>query len=57
MRALPGEEAKSFPPDIDTTSLALTVLKPNQDIIFSVMDELLQYLDTDGIVQVGLFLT
>jgi uncharacterized protein YlxP (DUF503 family) len=43
---------EDFPFDVDTTSIALTVLKRDQAVANSVMDEMLQYVDPDGIIQV-----
>ncbi|KAJ7465007.1 Haloacid dehalogenase-like hydrolase-domain-containing protein [Mycena latifolia] len=40
-----------FPPDLDTTSLALSIIKPDAATVHSVMDEMLEYVNTDGIVQ------
>ncbi|EAU91227.1 hypothetical protein CC1G_06862 [Coprinopsis cinerea okayama7 len=42
---------EAFPFDIDTTSLGLTVMKRNFSTAHSVMDEMLQYVDSDGIIQ------
>jgi hypothetical protein len=44
---------EEFPFDLDTTSLALTVLKRSKEIAESVMDEMLEYVDPDGIIQVS----
>ena len=44
---------EEFPPDLDTTSLGLTVLKYDKDIVHSVMDEMLGYANADGIIQVS----
>lgn len=41
-----------FPYDLDTTSVALMVMKPDEAVVQSVMDEMLQYVNTDGIIQV-----
>jgi hypothetical protein len=43
----------AFPCDLDTTSVALTVTGRSKEVISSVMDEMLKYVDKDGIVQVG----
>jgi len=43
-----------FPCDLDTTSIALTVTGCSKEVISSVMDEMLEYIDKDGIVQVRL---
>ncbi|KAF9012363.1 HAD-like domain-containing protein [Cyathus striatus] len=42
---------EKFPFDLDTTSLGLTVLKRDKEVANSVMDEMLQYMDNDGILQ------
>lgn len=42
-----------FPCDLDTTSVALTVTGRSKEVISSVMDEMLNYVDKDGIVQVS----
>ncbi|KAG6841897.1 hypothetical protein C0991_005627 [Blastosporella zonata] len=41
---------EKFPFDLDTTSLALTVLRRDKEIASSVMDEMLEYMGPDGIV-------
>ncbi|KAJ7462352.1 Haloacid dehalogenase-like hydrolase-domain-containing protein [Mycena galericulata] len=41
---------EAFPFDLDTTSIGLTVLDRDKEVINSVMDEMLQYIDSDGIV-------
>ncbi|KAH9054308.1 HAD-like domain-containing protein [Lactarius vividus] len=38
-----------FPPDLDTTSVALMVTQPDDQVFESVMDEMLQYMTTDHI--------
>jgi hypothetical protein len=47
-----GKQALSFPCDLDTTALALTVCKCDEDAANSVMDEMLEYINSDGIIQV-----
>ena len=42
-----------FPFDFDTTSIGLTVLKREGDAVKSVMDEMLQYCNEDGIFLVS----
>ena len=42
-----------FPDDLDTTSLATMVLKPRPEIISSVLDEMIGYLNPDGLFQVS----
>jgi hypothetical protein len=44
--------SKAFPADLDTTSLALTILKPEAETIHCVMDEMLEYVNEAGIIQV-----
>ena len=44
---------EAFPCDLDTTSVALTVTGRSKEVISSVMDEMLNYVDKDGIVQVS----
>ncbi|KAG6861091.1 hypothetical protein C0995_004028 [Termitomyces sp. Mi166 len=41
---------EQFPFDLDTTSLALTVLRREKELAFSVMDEMLEYVGPDGII-------
>ncbi|KAI0823367.1 HAD-like protein [Trametes gibbosa] len=41
----------SFPDDMDTTSVALTVLRLDHALVNSVLDEMLKYVDADGIMQ------
>ncbi|ESK96745.1 hypothetical protein Moror_6705 [Moniliophthora roreri MCA 2997] len=40
-----------FPYDLDTTSLGLTAVQEDDDIAMAVMDEMLDYLNEDGIIQ------
>ena len=47
---IPGS---GYPDDLDTTSLALMVLRPHNDVVTSVLDEMLKYLNEDGTVQVS----
>ena len=47
---IPGD---FFPNDLDTTSLALTVLRPHPKIVKSVLDEIIKYVNSDGTVQVS----
>ena len=44
---------EAFPCDLDTTSVALTVTGRSKETISSIMDEMLNYVDKDGIVQVS----
>ena len=43
-----------FPDDLDTTSMALTVLKPDAELTNSLLEEMLTYLNPDGTFQVNL---
>ena len=43
---------ESYPLDLDTTSLYFTVIKRDDAIVHSVMDEMLEYVNEDGIVEV-----
>ncbi|THU77492.1 hypothetical protein K435DRAFT_877769 [Dendrothele bispora CBS 962.96] len=43
--------ALEFPDDLDTTALGLTITQKPTEAIHSVMDEMLQYVNADGIVQ------
>ncbi|KAF9465045.1 HAD-like domain-containing protein [Collybia nuda] len=42
---------EQFPFDLDTTSLGLTIMQRDKIIASSVMDEMLEYVDDDGIIQ------
>lgn len=42
---------EEFPFDLDTTSLGLTVMKRDKAVANSVMNEMLEYVDHDGIIQ------
>ncbi|KAG5635632.1 hypothetical protein H0H81_010566 [Sphagnurus paluster] len=42
---------EQFPFDFDTTSLGLTILRREKEIAFSVIDEMLEYVNDDGIIQ------
>ncbi|KAL2815868.1 HAD-like protein [Aspergillus cavernicola] len=41
-----------YPDDLDTTSLALTTIKYDTDTAHSILDEMLEYVDEDGFVQI-----
>ncbi|TFK92720.1 HAD-like protein [Polyporus arcularius HHB13444] len=43
--------SETFPDDVDTTSVALTVLRPDRALVSSILDEMLNYVDADGIMQ------
>lgn len=40
-----------FPDDLDTTSLGLTIMGASEDVKHSILDQMLQYRNPDGIVQ------
>ena len=42
-----------FPADMDTTSVGLMVTQPDDHVVQSVLDEILQYLTWDGITMVN----
>ncbi|KAK7437470.1 hypothetical protein VKT23_018541 [Stygiomarasmius scandens] len=39
-----------YPDDLDTVSLSLTIMAPPEDVVQSVMDEMLEYQSPDGII-------
>ena len=41
-----------FPDDLDTTALALQVLDPSAELCESILDEMMEYINDDGTVQV-----
>ena len=41
-----------FPQDLDTTSIGLMVTRPDDHVVHSVLDEMLQYMTKDGITMV-----
>lgn len=43
----------NIPYDLDTTSLGLMVMKRDEEVVFSVMDEMLEYINADGLIQVS----
>ncbi|KAH0536546.1 hypothetical protein FGG08_006596 [Glutinoglossum americanum] len=46
-----GKLLLSFPPDLDTTSIGLTVIKRDEEVVHSVLDEMMEYTNADGIIQ------
>jgi hypothetical protein len=48
----PNLTTEQFPDDLDTTSLALSILPTSPDIAASVMDEIVSRQNQDGIVPV-----
>lgn len=46
-----------FSYDLDTTSLGLIVIKRDEKVAHSVMDDMLEYTNPDGIIQVSDFLS
>lgn len=45
---------ETFPNDLHTTSLALMVTDYDDEVVNSVLDEMLEYVNEDGIVMVWL---
>ncbi|OJI95797.1 hypothetical protein ASPVEDRAFT_66786 [Aspergillus versicolor CBS 583.65] len=45
----PQLTTESFPNDLDTTSIALSVLPVDKEVVWSVMDEMLTFTNADGI--------
>lgn len=41
-----------FPYDLDTTSLAMTILQPDREVVEAVLEEMLEYRNEDGIILV-----
>ncbi|KAI0345466.1 HAD-like protein [Trametopsis cervina] len=46
-----GNTSLTFPFDLDTTSIALTVIEHDRAVVNAVMDEMLRFRDEDGIIQ------
>ncbi|KAF8994364.1 Haloacid dehalogenase-like hydrolase-domain-containing protein [Cyathus striatus] len=46
-----GVSEGNFPLDLDTTSLAYSIMKYDEETVARVMDEMLKYMDVDGIIQ------
>ena len=44
----------SFPNDLDTTALALTTLRPDAEVVTSLLEEMMTYMNSDGTFQVTL---
>ena len=42
-----------FPDDLDTTALALTTLRPHPEVVTSILDEMVEYVNSDGTIQVS----
>jgi hypothetical protein len=42
-----------FPADFDTTALGLTVMNTDEHTVLSIIDEMLEHLNADGIIQVS----
>ena len=45
--------ASELPPDLDTTSIGLTVIQPDDRVVNEVLDEILQYVTPDGMAMVN----
>ena len=52
LTANPIFTSDEFPADLDTTSIGLTVTQPDDQVVHSVMDEMLRYMTEDGIIMV-----
>lgn len=48
----PKYTTRVYPDDLDTTSLAMSTLNYDPDLAHSILDEMLEYVDEDGFVQV-----
>lgn len=48
----PKYTSKVYPDDMDTTALALVVLDYEPELAHSILDEMLNYVDEYGLVQV-----
>lgn len=48
----PKYTSDTYPDDLDTTSLGLLTIPPDPAIVHSVLDEMHDYIDEDGNVQV-----
>lgn len=48
----PKYTSQVYPDDMDTTALALVVLSYDAKLAHSILDEILSYVDEDGLVQV-----
>lgn len=42
-----------FPPDLDTTSVGLMITQPDDNVFDSVMNEMLEYTNSDNIMMVS----
>ena len=52
MLGAPQLTTESFPSDLDTTALALSMLLLDREMVESVMDEMLAYVSEDAIIMV-----
>lgn len=50
---VPQLTTEKFPNDLDTTSVALSVLPIDKKVVASVMDEMLEFRSADGIFMVS----
>ncbi|KAG2138331.1 Haloacid dehalogenase-like hydrolase-domain-containing protein [Suillus clintonianus] len=46
------DNTEEYPFDLDTTSIGLTVVRNPEDVAHSIMDDMLDYIDDDGIIQI-----
>ena len=47
---VPGEYFSNY---LDTTSLALRVIRPRLEVVTLILDEMLEYVNSDGTIQVS----
>lgn len=48
----PALTTATYPDDLDTTALALTIMDYDKEVVSSVMDEMLEYVNDEGIIMV-----
>jgi len=48
-----GKGPEGFPCDLDTTSVGLMVMERDEEVVHSVMDEMLEYIGANGLIQVS----
>ena len=53
LTADPQLTTKYYPDDLDTTAVCLSVLKPSREIVMPILDEMLKYVNSDGIFLVS----
>lgn len=50
----PKYTTDTYPPDLDTTSLGMIAFPPDEATAHSILDDMLDYVDEDGNIQVSL---